>query len=1534
MEISLRLLDFNVYNEEVPESESDSENEIKKYVDNKVFIIQIFGLNEKGETFSIFIDDFKPFFYIKVDDDWNNNKKMLFLDHLKTEVGGYYKKSILECKLVKKHKLYGFDNNKEYKFIFLKFKNVQAMNKVKNLFYENLDGERKLKKNGYKFLKYNLKLYEANIPPLLRFFHIKNISPSGWINIPKSKLEEHYDKVTKCKFEYTCSYKDIISVNNKELKVPYKICSFDIEASSSHGDFPLAKKNYKKLANNIIEYWNSNNDLFEDYSMEDKKNIFRTLVLSAFGYGNEEYVDLVYPKKQPNSEEEVLNKIDIILSKNIKELLKDNKITKNDIHKYLCDNNENSDDEDNPFQSYKYMKNIKINTNSKVIELLDNYKIPNENKLIELTKILDSVLPQLKGDMVTFIGSTFIKYGQNEPYLNHCIALGDCNEVNGATIECYDTEKKLLLAWTKLIEKEDPDIIIGYNIFGFDYKFMFERAQEIGGNCVNKFLNLSRNKDEICGKRDKNSNEIKIEETSITIASGTHNLSFIKMNGRIQIDLYNYFRREYNLTSYKLDYVSGHFIGDKVNKLEHNNNQTIIHSRNLTGLKEGNYIHFEEIGHSSEYYKNGEKFEVIKVNNNNFVINSEEYPDNKKIIKWCLAKDDVSPQDIFRMSNEGPQSKAIIAKYCIQDCNLVHHLLNKIDVMTGFIEMASICCVPIDFLVMRGQGIKLFSFIAKKCREVKTLIPVIEKKNDGGYEGAIVLDPKCGLYLDEPVACVDYSSLYPSSMISENLSHDSKVWTKEYDLNDNLTKETGIKDNDGNFVYDNLEGYKYVDVTYDMYEYLHHCKMCDYKVSEEYKYALIKHSREKHGKELKVIPASEKTKVGKKTCRFAQFPNNKLAIMPTILKDLLAARKQTRTSARYKTIKTSIGDYTGLILEKTVEHITLKDKDGKIKIIEKESIRNIEDTYNDFMKNVLDKRQLAIKVTANSLYGQCGAKTSSFYEKDVAASTTATGRKLLTYGKRIIEEVYGDRICETSYGKVHSHAEYIYGDSVLGDTPIILKNKKTCNIITKQIMDLCNKWDNYEEFKPFDTYRSNRHEKEQSKIEDYEVWSKSGWSKIKRVIRHKCNKKIYRVNTSDGGIIDITEDHSLLNKEGNILKPTQAFIGQELLVNSNLVNELNKLDIENIDKQLYSTKNTNYKIEKSIKYLYNLNTNYSYRELKCKITSIELLYKKYQDFVYDIETEDGTFNCGFSAIIKNTDSVFMSFKLTDPETGEKIVGKEALKHTIELAKDAGKLATKFLKAPHDLEYEKTFMPFCLLSKKRYVGMLYEEDPNKCFRKSMGIVLKRRDNAPIVKDVYGGIIDILMKEQNVSNAIKFTKKCLDDIVNEKYPLDKLIITKSLRGFYKNPLQIAHKVLADRMGKRDPGNKPGPGDRIPFVYIQTKGRVKLQGDKVEHPEHIKKNKLKPDYSYYITNQIMKPVQQLFGLVLEDIPLYKKKLELKRKVRAIRRQYKDNPKKLREQEQKYRNNEVKSFIFDEALHKCENIKNNQKSILSFFK
>ena len=98
-------------------------------------------------------------------------------------------------------------------------------------------------------------------------------------------------------------------------------------------------------------------------------------------------------------------------------------------------------------------------------------------------------------------------------------------------------------------------------------------------------------------------------ETSIVIASGQHDLSYVKMPGRLQIDLYNYFRRSVNLESYKLDYVSGYFIGDGVKKIEQlSANNFRIYSKNLAGLKAGDYINFEEIDHTVNKYNEGEKF--------------------------------------------------------------------------------------------------------------------------------------------------------------------------------------------------------------------------------------------------------------------------------------------------------------------------------------------------------------------------------------------------------------------------------------------------------------------------------------------------------------------------------------------------------------------------------------------------------------------------------------------------------------------------------------------------------------------------------------------------------------------------------------------------------------------------------------------------------------------------------------------------------------------------------------------------------------
>ena len=1277
---SFRLIEFKIYDEEDCEEEND------KYTDNKNFVIQMFGVNEKGETCCLYINDYKPFFYLKVGFDWNDTDKYGLLDDIKQKLPKYYQQSIISSEIVNYNKLYGFTGGKKEKFIKISFNSVSSMNKVKNLWYTYTNKERKQIK--YKYNDELIELYESNIPPLLRYFHIYNISPSGWVSFQLNKVMPIDYQTTTCNYEYICSVNNLIPETEKETIVPYKICSFDIEASSSHGDFPLPQKDYKRLTSNMVDVYLKQKDYIDENNI---KKLIKKVILAAFGYDKYDNVDKVYPKRIV-SKEELVRRIDILLTKSLDVAKKSNKDEDNshlvcitDIFESIDnDGNENSNEvnENSNEVNYSYKKvtkKTKVNKNATIISILLDENYTRDEQINIINEVITNLFPQLEGDKVTFIGSTFMKYGEKEPYMNHCLVLDTCDNIEGIDIVSVNNEKDLLIKWTELIQEENPDIIIGYNIFGFDYQFMFQRSIEL--ECENDFLLLSRKIDENCGKfskNDKGEQVLSLENTKICLASGEYDLRFPKMSGRLQIDMYAYFRRDFNLSSYKLDDVAGNFISDSIKKCELTNHSeygkvTELYSQNLMGLHINDFIHIELIGFTTDYFNNGQKFKVVDIIRNkeitendktktyNIIIIENHYTfDETKSLKWGMAKDDVTPQDIFNLTKGSSSDRAIVAKYCIQDCNLVHHLMNKIDVLTGYIEMSRICSVPISFLVFRGQGIKLTSYVAKKCREKNTLMPDIDKSNDNsGYEGAIVLPPKCAMYMDNPVACVDYSSLYPSSMISQNYSHDSKVWTKEYDLDDNCIKITGERDKYNRFIYDNLPGYEYIDIEFDTYRYIR----------------------------KNPTAAAEKVVSGKKICRWAQLPNNNKSIMPSILEELLKARKDTR-----KLIKT--------------------EKDP-------------------FMQNILDKRQLGYKVTANSLYGQCGSQTSTFFEKDVAASTTATGRMMIIYARKIIEEVYGNLLYDTkNYGTVRTRAEYVYGD---------------------------------------------------------------------------------------------------------------------------------------------------------------------------------------------------------------TDSVFFTFNLEDPKTGEKIKGYDALAITIEIAQDAAQLSSSYLKPPMYLEYEKTLMPFILLSKKRYVGMLYEEDPNKGYMKFMGLSLKRRDSCDYLKDVYGGILNILMKENNIQKAIEFLNNSLNDLIKGNVSMDKLSITKALRGYYKNPNQIGHCVLAQRIGKRDPGNKPKPGDRMKFVFIVNKDRRALMGDKIETLDYIIQNKLDIDYTHYITNQLMKPLQQLFGLAVEQIWQYRNKLSaiktFKQEMIELNKTTPDLELFMKKRE-KITSSKIKTLLFDDILTKIFNERNNIQPITNFFK
>ena len=782
---------------------------------------------------------------------------------------------------------------------------------------------------------------------------------------------------------------------------------------------------------------------------------------------------------------------------------------------------------------------------------------------------------------------------------------------------------------------------------------MYDRSSEL--DCTSQFTKLGR-------IRNKSSELIHKELSSSALGDNT--LKYIDMNGRIIIDMMKIIRRDHSLDHYKLDFVATHFLRGRIETIEIQENDTVaIKVDHLNGLNVGDYINLIGDDISTKV-----QMIAIDVNTKIVYVSKNDIYDKNQFKQWGLAKDDVSPNDIFECQKGTSADRAKIAKYCVQDCALCNILMIKLEVIANNIGMSNVCCVPLSYIFMRGQGIKIFSLVSKQCREDDYVIPTLKKSNDEdeiedeGYEGAIVLDPVPGIYVDEPISVMDYASLYPSSMISENISHDSIVLDSKYD---------------------NLPNVEYVDINYDIYE----------------------------GK------GDAKKKVGVKTCRYAQFKNNEKGVLPRILMQLLKARKSTRKRIGEKKVVLKNGD--------TIIGFEVKSDDSDIyklqqtsstdvTLIENKDIEKVIDAHDEFMKAVLDGLQLAYKVTANSLYGQVGARTSNIYLKELAASTTATGRDLILKAKHFMEKNY--------------KADIIYGD---------------------------------------------------------------------------------------------------------------------------------------------------------------------------------------------------------------TDSIFVDFHIKRDHPN--LTDKEVLQQSIDLATIASKEFKKAtLKAPHDLEYEKTFYPFIIFSKKRYVGNLYEFDVNKFKQKCMGIALKRRDNSNIVKIIYGGIIDIILNEKNVMKAIEFLNNSLQDLIKGNVDISDLVITKNLKGDYVDPTKIAHKVLVDRMRERDPGSAPQVNDRIPFVYIDVgdKTNTVLQGDRIEHPTYIKEHNLKIDYQFYITNQLSKPITQIFALALNEIPKFHKKQLFQQKEQSLLKEYKSTPKKAHDKIMAMKMNEAYELLFKPIIQHLENKRNKNSVITDFFK
>jgi len=251
-----------------------------------------------------------------------------------------------------------------------------------------------------------------------------------------------------------------------------------------------------------------------------------------------------------------------------------------------------------------------------------------------------------------------------------------------------------------------------------------------------------------------------------------------------------------------------------------------------------------------------------------------------------------------------------LATYCLKDAQLPLRLMEKLSVLVNYIEMARVTGVPMSFLISRGQQIKVYSMLLRKCRNVNLLVPTLSKGfsggEDGGYEGATVLDP-IKSYYQVPIATLDFASLYPSIMQAYNLCYSTLVNASDV----HKLKETEYQKCDNGHVFVRTE-----------------------------------------------------TKKG---------------ILPIILEELLTARKRAK--------------------------------------------KDMKNAKTEFERTVQNGRQLALKVSANSVYGFTGATVGQLPCLPIASTTTSYGRQLLEQTKEFIEEKY-------TIGNGYKHdAQVVYGDT-------------------------------------------------------------------------------------------------------------------------------------------------------------------------------------------------------------------------------------------------------------------------------------------------------------------------------------------------------------------------------------------------------------------------------------------------------------------------------------------------------------------------
>ena len=458
--------------------------------------------------------------------------------------------------------------------------------------------------------------------------------------------------------------------------------------------------------------------------------------------------------------------------------------------------------------------------------------------------------------------------------------------------------------------------------------------------------------------------------------------------------------------------------------------------------------------------------------------------------------------------------------------------------------------------------------------------------------------------------------------------------------------------------------------------------------------------------------------------------------------------------------------------------------------------------YKETGESRYNVEQMVYKLIANSLYGLLGLKYFRYYNPVKAGQVTGGGREVLMKMKRYLEDVLGVQV--------------IYGDSVSKDSKILIRRNGVVEYV--RIEELFDTPPDYvdivngKEYKILDG------------VETVTLDDRGGvvWRPVPYVMRHRVDKKMYRVHLVNGMYVDVTEDHSIYVCGNGVedlveVRPSDLTGGLRCVVLSGEdLSGVSCVEVEDV---------------------------------------VEI---EYYDYVYDIEVEDTHRFFANLVLVHNTDSEFVSLS--------NLVGHESVdeKTLIEVAEAIVDLINEHIH-PYTVKLEDVFKKILFMKdesgrgiKKRYIAMSYA---GKYYYR--GIELRRSDYCRFAKDMMNRVIDWIMKDELSRSEIeKRLKEYKLKMYRGEYDED-LIIAKSItKEDYKTiPEHIRAYMIAKEMGYEFTDY------RVKYVYVKE---MKWNGETVRVWPVINLSdlkKLRLDYNRYWNIQVMNPVKRLLSALPDD-------------------------------------------------------------------